>query len=149
MTLKTGDVFVPPSRSRQIVLGRGVVRDGAVGAPFRRPADAAAGFDVGIAVELLAIGRERCCVLVVRGCEVGACVHGVDIVGAVACGVGAGADEDLFIMDDGIRNRKPSQVKSGTRPVGRGRDLNLHRRGHACRKAWLLRGGRSQGPSSG
>lgn len=95
MALKTGNVLVPTACRCQVELGGGVVRHGAVGAPLGRSADAAAGLQVRVAVELLAIGRERGCVLVVWGCEVGAGVHGVNVVGAVACCVGAGADEDL------------------------------------------------------
>lgn len=95
MALKTRNVLVPTARRRQVELGRGVVRDGAVGAALGRPADAATRLDVRVTVKLLAVGRKGGRVVVVRGRQVGARVHVVDVVGAVARGVGTGADKDL------------------------------------------------------
>lgn len=90
--------MVPAPQRRQVEpLGR-VVRHGPGGAPLRGRADAAAGLDVRVAVELLAVGRERGRVPPVGLGHVVALVEAVDVVRAVARGVCAAADEDLFFV---------------------------------------------------
>lgn len=134
VALKTRNVLVPTSGRREVELGRGVVRDRTVGATFGRPTDAAAGLDVRIAVEFLAVRGKSGCILVVGRRQVGACVHGVDVVGAVACGVGTGADEDLAMGE--YRGTIAGET-------------NLHHRAHAFGEARLPQGGPLQGPASG
>lgn len=96
MTFETLNVLVPASRSRQVEFGCVVVGNGAVGTALGGPANTTAEHQVGIAVELLAVGCECCCISDVWGCQVGAGVHSVDVVSAVACCIGTGADENLL-----------------------------------------------------
>lgn len=95
MALERRDVAVPAAQGGQVEPVGGVVRDGAGGAALGRRADAAAGLHVRVAVELVAVGRERRRVPVVRPREVVAGVEPVDLVRAVAGRARAVADEDL------------------------------------------------------
>lgn len=88
--------MVPAAQGRQVEPVGRVVRDGPRRAPLRRGADAAAGLDVGVAEELLAVGRESGRTLPVGLGHVVALAERVDVVRAVARRVRAAADEDLF-----------------------------------------------------
>lgn len=90
--------MVPAAQGRQVEPAGRVVRHGAGRAALGRRADAAARLDVRVAVELLAVGRERGRVLHVRARHVVAPVQVVDPVRAVARGVCTGADEDTTNM---------------------------------------------------
>jgi len=94
MTLETGDVVVPADGA-QVVLVLVVEAHGAKSAARWARADAAARHDVRIAKEGLAVGRKGGRVIGVPDRHVVALVQLVDLVGAGACGIGAGADEDL------------------------------------------------------
>ena len=106
--------MVPAAQRRQVEPGCRVVRDRSRRAALGRGADAAAGLDVRVAEELLAVGREGRCVLVVRARQVVALVQVVDLVCAVARGVRAVADEDLY---SGGRERKSMSVMSGAHRI--------------------------------
>ena len=91
------EVVVPAGNAHvELVLVREV--DGAHGASCRRRAEAAAGHDVRVAEELLAVRRKRRRVLV-EGCShVDARLQRVDDMLACACGVGSSAQEDLYVL---------------------------------------------------
>lgn len=72
--------------------------DGAKGAPRGAGAEAPAVVGPGVAGEVLAVGGEGGHVAAEGGVELVALVHLVDLVGALARRVGAGADEDLFFL---------------------------------------------------
>lgn len=101
MTLETRNIMIPPDGAHvELVLV--VETDGAHGAPRRARADAAARHYVGITQEGLAVGRERGGVVGEAARHVVALVQLVDVVGAVARGVGAVADQDaadLSLLD--------------------------------------------------
>lgn len=114
VALKRRDVVVPAAQGRQVEPAGRVVRHGAGGAALGRRADAAARLDVRVAVELLAVGRERGRVLHVRPRHVVAPVQVVDPVRAVARRVCAGADEDLLCCVWRHRQSRWVECQAGT-----------------------------------
>lgn len=101
LAVERRDETVPAAaQGRQVELVGRVVRDGTRRAARWRPADAAARDEVREAVEVLTVGRERSRVAGELAGQVVAGVELVDLVGTVAGGLGAVADEDLVGSDD-------------------------------------------------
>lgn len=96
VTLKGLNQLIPPARRSEVVLGRGVVRNGSVCAAFRRLADAAAWVEVRVAVLLLAVWGKSGRVEHVGCREVGADAKGDDFMCAIPGGFGTSAQKDLF-----------------------------------------------------